>query len=79
MCRRRYYKKGLRKKKKEKRKKALRMMELATMEEEKVLSPEKMQAEILKRPRVKKGVVSCATASTGEGREGRRKKQQYKR
>ena len=64
MCRRWCYKKGLRKKK------ALRKMKLATMErKEKLLKPEKMQAEILKRPRVKRGVVNCATAITGEGRK----------
>ena len=75
-------KRGLRKKKKKKKKKkkALREMKLATMERrKKFLSPEKMQTEILKRPRVKRGVVSCATASTGEGRGRRRKRQQYKR
>ena len=55
-------------------------MKLATLKRrKKFLSPEKMQTEILKRPRVKRGVVSCVTASTGEGRERRRKKQQYKR
>ena len=37
----------------------------------KVLSPEKMQAKILKRPRVKRGVVNCASALTG----GRKRKE----
>ena len=68
-------KKGLRKKKK-----ALRKMKLATLKRrKKFLSPEKMQTEILKRPSVKRGVVSCATANTGEGRGRRKKRQQYKR
>ena len=59
------YKRGLQKKK------VLREMKLVTMgRKEKLLSPEKMQAEILKRPRVKRGVVHCVAAITGEGREG---------